>query len=261
MVYRTSRLVALLGVLALPAVCQEAGPTPAPEPTALDVADAAARSLDYEAAQAALSRASEGAGAEVVARIKQRQIVYERLLSLPALVEFGRQNPGAMIGLAITRDGRHLQGRIQALELGVTAGGAIGNRRLDQGGLALRLADDSIRTIPGPHIAQLSITWLDPDAPGGTGMWGIEKLRLVLHNGEVVEGKPTWLIPLCSLSVRAPGAAEDTDLSTFPGLDAEADVTGLVTELVLLGGPPVAPAPEAPVTPPGPVSGQPEETR
>ena len=262
MLCRTSCLAILLGALVLPAICQEAAPAAVPELTPLAAADEAARGLDYVRAQDFLTRAAEGASPELVGRIKQRQILYERFQSLGPLVDFARQNPGVMVGLAITRDGRNLQGRLQVLELGVTSAAAIGNRRLDKGSLALRLADDATRNIPGAEIAQLSIGWLAPDAAAGTGLWSIEKIRAVLQSGEVVEGKPTWLMPLCALSVRPPDATDDTELIAFPGMDPQAGVDGLVMELVILGGPPPAvEVPAGPATTTGPVSGHPEETR
>lgn len=234
--------------LAVGALGQEA---PAPPPTPLALADEAARAYDYDQALKQLAKAAATAKPEELARIKQRQVLYERSLGMTSLVTFARDtakdNPRSLVGFATTRGGKTLSGLIQLCDLGVTDKAGLGNRHLDRGALSLRLADGSERTVTGPEVAQLSVTWLTPEESKRTGQWVISKLRIVTQAGEVLEGTPTWVLFLSSLSVRPPGADDDTDRIVYPGLkDGGED---LVAELTLLGGPPLPPPP-APAGPP-----------
>ena len=242
-------LVLLLWCAAGPGSAQPV-PTPA-LPAEVDhvaAADEAARSLDYDSALKHLETAAGSADEARLAWIRRRQALYERLLGIPALIQVARDDPGKLVGEGVTRGGRALGGLLQLLELGVTGGAAIGNRRWDLGSLSLQLDGDQTRAVEAPEIAQVRLTWAGPSQTGWPTYWRLETAEILLHTGELLAGRPTWFLPVSVLSVREPGAEEDTDITVLPMITRETNGDDLVAELVLIGGPPAlaasAPTPE-----------------
>lgn len=239
----TLRIAVLACVLALPAAAQDAPPTEAP-PDPLADADSAARAFDYEAAIAALEtaiavrRGQDESPTEDLANLTRRQAMYERILGLPALIDLARENPGKLVGCAATRGGKQLAGRIQLFELGAVEGAGIGNRILGGGTLKLRVGEGEIVSLDARRIACVRVTWARPEESGGRDYWSVGQVRIVLQNGEAVEGAATWVLPISSLSVREPGADEDTTINVFPVLGGECNPEDLVAEVLIIGAPP-----------------------
>ena len=234
-----------LCVTALPVTGQDSSP-PDPAADLLAVADQAARDLDYAKALEGVSAAALSAAPPELAMLKQRQVLYERLLEMTSLLEFARENPTKLVGQGTTRGDTHLEGLIQLFELGIVEGAALGNRRQAFGFLSLQVGEEQLRKVAAREIAQVAVEWLPPPEDGWPAHWYIEKIRVVLHTGEVLEGQPTWYLPVSALSVGEPESEEDTDLSAFPMALKQVEPDDLVRELIIVGGPPTAPVPEAP---------------
>lgn len=257
--------LAALSFLALPAAAQDEAPV---EPTRADLsaADEAARAFDYQKAIEELEKAQPDADAGQKPLIKRRLALYERYLGMSWLIEQASDRPAKLVGQGMTRGGKQLLGLIQLLELGVTPTARIGNRLLNQGSLALRVGGNGTRVIPAREAAQISITWSPPKPDDWPNYWFIEKIRVMLQTGEVVEGAPTWVLPISSVSVREPGAEEDLTVNAFPALGKELEPKDLIAELLIIGAPPVkkpAAAPPATESPPPPAAHTPpplEET-
>lgn len=212
--------------------------TPAP-PTPLEAADEAARAFDYATALKSLEQAAGSASAEEAARLKQRQALYEQYLGLTTLVELARDNPDRLVGVATTRGGRKLAGLVQMAELGIKPEARIGNRVIDDGAFALAVSDERTVTVKAREIAQLAVTWTAPIPEGWPNYWSIAKIRLVLQSGEVVEGKPTWFLPLSTLTLRETPEAEDTTIAVYPAMGKPINADDLLSEVILVGAPPM----------------------
>ena len=218
---------ALIWVMAV-AYGQEppASVTPAP-PTPLEAADEAARAFDYATALKSLEQA------------KQREALYEQYLGLTTLVELARDNPDRLVGVATTRGGRKLPGLVQMAELGIKPEARIGNRVIDDGASALAVSDERTVTVKAREIAQLAVIWTAPIAEGWPNYWSIAKIRLVLQSGEVIEGKPTWFLPLSTLTLRETPEAEDTTIAVYPAMGKPINADDLLSEVILVGAPPM----------------------
>jgi len=243
------RLLCCLVLLAGCMVEVGAQDTPAapadPWGASLNAADEAARGLDYEKALEHLGKAAELATGDIASRIKARQVLYERFLGMSALIETARENPGKLVGQGSTRGGRQFLGLIRLLEIGVYPTARIGNRVPDRGTLAVRLDAERTRLVKGSQIAMVALTWRPPAETGWPKYWGLEKLRIVLHTGEVVEGTWDGLLPVSSLSFREPDKDEDTTIDAYPSMVGEFSPDDLVRQVVILGAPQV-PATEEP---------------
>ncbi|MCE5217195.1 hypothetical protein LLH03_09225 [bacterium] len=212
--------------------------TPAP-PTPLEAADQAARAFDYATALKSLEQAASSASAEDAARLKQRQALYEQYLGLTTLVDLARDNPDRLVGVATTRGGRKLAGLVQMAELGIKPEARIGNRVIDDGAFALAVSAESTVTVKAREIAQFAVTWAAPTPEGWPNYWSIAKIHAVLQTGEVVEGKPTWFLPLSTLTVRETPDAEDTTIAVYPAMGKPISADDLLSEVILVGAPPM----------------------
>jgi hypothetical protein len=235
------------------ALAQE--PTPAPAPVSstpsapaatanpyLQAADEAARAYDYVTASKLLEQAAAGAAEPLVAQIKQRLTLYEQFLAMTDLLQQANDNPDHMVGTGTTRGGRQLSGLLHMFELGIIPGARFGNRALDEGSLALKVGGDNVRRMTAREIAQVFVEWLQPKTDAWPNYWTIGKIRVVLQTGEVVEGTPTWILPLSTLTVRPAGKDEDDSVSAYPLSPKGFSPDNLVSEVTILGAPP-APAP------------------
>lgn len=236
-------LLCLALVIAPPAAGQDVPAAGALRVT-VAAADAAARALDYEAALTLLAQAEQFADEAQLSRLRARQALYERYLGMWWLLEHAADNPGRLVGYAVTRGGRQLAGLVQLVELGVTPSARIGNRLLNRGRLAVRLGEDNVREVAGPDIALLNMTWAPP-APNGTAPhWTLQALCVTLHTGEVLRGAPNWVLPISALAVRVPETGEETSITVLPASGKEYRPEDFLAEVVFIG----APAPSPPAT-------------
>lgn len=230
-------------VTATPAAGQDELATDALRAT-LAAADQAAREFDYEAAISLLSDAEGFADEAMVPRLRARQALYERYLGMWWLVEQAADNPGRLVGLAVTRGGRQLAGLIQLVELGVTPTARIGNRLLDRGRLGVRTGPGEIREVAADDIALLTVTWARPRPEAAVPHWTLKAMSITLHTGEAVQGAPSWVLPISSLAVRAPATGEETTITVLPASEREYRPEDFLAEVVFIG----APAPQTPST-------------
>lgn len=217
----------------------------APSSPYLQAADEAARSYDYAAASRLLEQAAAGAAEPLAGQIKQRLALYEQFLAMTQLLQQAKDNPGRMVGTGTTRGGRQLSGLLHMFELGIIPGARIGNRVLDEGFLALKAGGDTVRRMAAREIAQVSVEWVAPRTEAWPNYWTIGKVRVVLQTGEVVEGTPTWILPLSTLTVRPAGAEEDDSVTAYPLSPKGFTPDDLVSQVTILGAPPAPP----PLTP------------
>jgi hypothetical protein len=192
-----------------------------------------------------LEQAAAGASEPLAGQIKQRLALYEQFLAMTELIQQARDNPTRIVGTGTTRGGRQLSGLLHMFELGIIPGARIGNRVLDEGFLALKTDGDTVRRMAAREIAQVTVDWVQPKADGWPNYWTIGKVRVVLQTGEVVEGTPTWVLPLSTLTVRPAGAEEDDSVSAYPLSPKGFTPDDLVSQVTILGAPPAA-APSKP---------------
>ena len=211
---------------------------------ALVAADQAAREFDYEAAIGHLTGAERLADDAQAPHIRARQAFYERYLGMWWLLEQAADNPGRLVGLAVTGGGRHLAGLIQLVELGVTPTARIGNRLLNRGRLGVRVGGEQVREVAADDIALLSLSWAPPGPDAPVSHWTLQALRIALHTGEVVQGTPSWVLPISSVVVRAPLTGEETTITVMPASGKEYPPGDLLAEVLIIG----APAPPPPAT-------------
>jgi hypothetical protein len=233
-----------VGCLCACASAQEpaAGSAAAVEPY-LQAADEAARGYDYAAASGLLEQAAAAATDPLAGQIKQRLALYEQFLAMTDLLQQAKDNPDRMVGTGTTRGGRQLSGLLHMFELGIVPGARLGNRVLDEGALSLRVDKEDVRRMAAREIAQVSVEWLQPKTDAWPNFWTISKIRVVLQTGEVVEGTPTWILPLSTLTVRPAGAEEDDSVSAYPLAVKGFSPDDLVSQITILGAPPAAAPP------------------
>ena len=225
----------LPGLLTVPAAGQE-NDAPGPALSPLEAADEAARALDYDMALQHLSTAIAAATEPQAVLLRRREALYERYLGMSWLLQQAASEPGRLVGMAVTRDGRTLAGQLRLLELGVVPGARIGTRLLDRGSLRL-MVDDDVRELAPEDLALIEVTWTPPGGNGGLTYWSTKSIHMTLHTGEVVEGRPTWVLPISHVAMRVEGAEQDTAINVLPASDRTPQPGDLVAEIILLGAP------------------------
>ena len=157
-----------------------------------------------------------------------------------------QESPEQVKGTVYLRSGQMLSGVIRIAELGVVPGSGIGTLLQQGGAFTIRLGQEN-RTVAAADLAMLEARWAN-EGTEQEPRWKIQEITLTAKDGQVIRGKPTWLIHASEVSIEGQPAVH-----AFPLAGTDFSPGNFISKIVL-GEPLPAETPpaEAPpvVTPP-----------
>ncbi len=159
---------------------------------------------------------------------------------------FAQEGAEPLAGTVYLRGGQVLSGVIRIAELGVVQGSGIGTLLGDGGAFTVRVDGDDY-TVRAANLAMLEADWAN-EGTEENPTWKIQEITLTTKGGEVVSGKPTWLIHATEVSIEG-----QPPVHAFPLAGTNFSPDNFIAKIVMSGFTVVeAPPAEAPplVTPP-----------
>ncbi len=157
-----------------------------------------------------------------------------------------QESPDQVKGTVCLRSGQTLSGVIRIAELGVVGGSGIGTLLQQGGAFTIRVGEEQ-RTVAASDLKMMEARWAN-EGTEQEPRWKIQEITLTAKDGQVIRGKPTWLIHASELSIEGQPAVH-----AFPLAGTDFSPDNFISKIVL-GEPLPAETPpaEAPpvVTPP-----------